>query len=207
MTTPERRPLNVTIVAIDPPFAVTDGVLFGVQSRHHVDDPRPACVTTEFHTAIDVAPTVNSGVDFAGEHVHGRRGDRFIYLAWGMPDPTEPLVMFARAKIKLDSIPADLLDVSVMNGQPLIAELQATNPKGQAASGTIKPPTVDWHTPQANTHSISAALIRPADRSGTARLRWSTCAETRDLLSGADTARPRLLLRAGSRSGRDVVGD
>lgn len=146
MTPPKRIPLEVTIVAIDPPFAAGDGVLFGLQSRPDVDDPRPASTTTEFHTAIDILRTANSGVDFAGEHVHGRRGDRFIYLAWGLPDPTEPFVMFARAKIKLDSIPADLLDVSVKSGQPLIAELQATNPRGQPASGTIKPPSIDWHT-------------------------------------------------------------
>ena len=146
MTTPQRSPVNVTIVAIDPPFAAGDGVLFGLQSRHVVDDPLPASTTTEFHTTIDVVRTANSGVDFVGEHVHGRRGDRFIYLAWGIPDPTEPFVMFARAKIKLGHIPADLLSVSVNSGQPLIAELQATNPKGQPASGTIKPSSIDWHT-------------------------------------------------------------
>ncbi len=146
MTTPERSLLRITIVAVDPPFTAEDGVLFGLQSRHDVDDPRPASITTEFHVAINVVRTANSGVDFAGEHVHGRRGDRFIYLAWGLPDPTEPFVTFARAKIKLDSVPADLLDVSVTNGQPLIAELQATNPKRQPASGTIKPPSIDWQT-------------------------------------------------------------
>ena len=54
--------------------------------------------------------------------------------------------MFARAKIKLDTIPADLIDVSVNNGNGLIADLQATNPKGQPASGTIRPPSIDWHT-------------------------------------------------------------
>ena len=146
MTTPERIPLIVTIVAIDPPIAAGDGVLFGLQSRHDVDDPQPASTTTEFHTTINIIRTANSQDDFAGDHVHGRRDDRFIYLAWGIPDPTEPFVMFARAKIKLDSIPADLIDVSVNNGQPLIAELQATNSKGQPASGTIKPPSIDWHT-------------------------------------------------------------
>ena len=146
MTASERIPLQVTLVATDPPFAAGDGILFGLQSRQVVDDPRPASVTTEFYTAIDIIRTADSGFDFAGEHVHGRRGDRFIYLTWGLPDSTEPFVMFARAKIKLDSIPADLLDVSIESGQPLIAELQATNTQGQPASGTIKPRSIDWHT-------------------------------------------------------------
>ena len=144
--TSEQIPLSVTIVAIDPPFAVDDGVLFGLQSRQDVDDPRPASSTTEFHTTINIIRTANPHDDFAGEHVHGRRGDRFVYLAWGIPDPTEPFVMFARAKIKLDTIPAGLIDVAVSNGHGLIADLQATNPKGQPASGTITPPSIDWHT-------------------------------------------------------------
>ena len=146
MIPPGPRPLRFTIVAIDPPFVASDGVLFGLQSRQNVDDPCTASNTTEFHTTIDVIRSTSSGTDFAGEHIHGRRGDRFIYLAWGLPDSTRPFVMFARAKIKLDSIPADLLDVAVTNGQPLVAELQATNPKGQPASGTIRPPAIDWHT-------------------------------------------------------------
>ena len=145
MTSAGRNPLSVTIVATDPPFAAGDRVLFGLQSGREVDDPRPACITTEFHTTINVIRTANSGVDFAGEHVHGRRGDRFIYLAWGIPDPTEPFVMFARAKIKLNNIPDDLLEISIEKGQVLSAELQATNPKGQPATGTIKPPSIDWH--------------------------------------------------------------
>lgn len=144
--TSEQIPLSVTIVAIDPPFAADDSVLFGLQSRHDVDDPQPASSTTEFHTTIDVIRTANSHDDLTGDHVHGPRGDRFLYLAWGIADPTEPFVMFARAKIKLDTIPADLIDVSVNNGYGLIADLQATNSKGQPASGTIRPPSIEWHT-------------------------------------------------------------
>lgn len=53
--------------------------------------------------------------------------------------------MFASAKIKLDSIPAALLETSAEKGQVLIAELQATNTKGQPANGTNKPSATDWH--------------------------------------------------------------
>jgi len=130
----------------EPPFTAGDGVLFGLQSGRAVEDPLPACDTTEFHTTIDVVRTGNSDVDFAGDHVHGRRGDRFIYLAWGIPDQTEPFVMFARAKIKLADITADLLDAATEHHRVLVAHLRATNPKGQPASGTIKPPSIDWHT-------------------------------------------------------------
>ena len=39
MTKPIRTPVTVTIVAVDPPFDEEHGVLFGLQSKHGVDDP------------------------------------------------------------------------------------------------------------------------------------------------------------------------
>lgn len=144
MTDSIRISLDLTIVATDPPFAVGDGVLFGLQSKHVVDDPVPACATAEFQTAIEV---VRSGgeFDFTGRHVHGRRGDRFLYVSWGIPDGAEPFVMFARAKIKLLAIPSGLLDDVIGTGQVLTADLQATDSKGQPATGTITPPAIRWH--------------------------------------------------------------
>lgn len=143
MTTTPGDQVSVTLAATDPPFDAGHGVLFGLQSKRGVDDPVPATASTDFHTKIDVRTTAD-GVDFAGEHVHGRRGDRFIYLSWGLPDQTEPFVMFARAKIKLARIPPDLLEHAREHGQALRAELQATNAKGEPASGTINPLAVRW---------------------------------------------------------------
>lgn len=146
MTNPTRSPISITIVASEPPFAAGDGVLFGLQSGSVVEDAVPACDTTEFQATIDVTQTGNSDVDFSGVHVHGRRGDRFIYLSWGIADQTEPFVMFARAKIKLDSILLDLLDAAIEQDCALVAHLHATNTRGQPASGTINPPAIDWRS-------------------------------------------------------------
>ena len=143
MTKPTATPLTVMIAAIDPPFAADHGVLFGLQAKHGIDDPVPAWQSTTFHTEVEVR-TSDSDPDFAGEHVHGRRGDRFIYLSWGLPDQTEPFVMFARAKIKLAHIPPELLERALERRPALRAEMQATNVKGQPASGTIKPPAIVW---------------------------------------------------------------
>lgn len=143
MTKPIGTPVTVTIVAVDPPFDREHGVLFGLQSKRGVDDPVQASTSAEFRVEVEVR-TGDDGFDFAGDHAHGRRGDRFIYLSWGVPDQTEPFVMFARAKIKLAHIPPALLQQAVDRQQPLRAELQATNAQGQPASGTINPPAVDW---------------------------------------------------------------
>ena len=143
MTIPTSAPMAMTIVATDPPFNAGHGVLFGLQAKREVDDPVPASRTTEFNIDIEVR-TGDSGIDFAGDHVHGRRGDRFVYLSWGLPDPTQPFVMFARAKIKLDGIPQELLDQCAEQDRRLIADVQATNGQGQPATGTIKPPAIRW---------------------------------------------------------------
>ncbi|MEM9894583.1 MAG: DUF5990 family protein [Actinomycetota bacterium] len=143
MTIPTGMPVTVTIIAVDPPFDVSHGVLFGLQSKQGVDDPITASKSAEFVTEIDVRTSVEH-VDFAGDHVRGRRGDRFLYLSWGVPDQTEPFVMFARAKIKLTDIPLDLLDHAIEHNGPLEAVLDATNSQGQPASGTIKPPAIRW---------------------------------------------------------------
>ncbi|MEM9464473.1 MAG: DUF5990 family protein [Actinomycetota bacterium] len=143
MTTTPGDPLSVTLAATDPPFDAGHGVLFGLQAKHGVDEPEPATASRDFHTKIEVRTTAD-GFDFAGEHVHGRRGDRFIYLSWGVPDQTEPFVMFARAKIKLAHISPDLLERALEHRRGLRAALQATNAKGQPASGTINPPAIRW---------------------------------------------------------------
>ena len=145
MTKLTSTPLTITIAAINPPFDADHGVLFGLQSSHGVDDPVPASESTDFVTEIKVRNSGND-VDFAGEHVHGSRGDRFIYLSWGVPDQTEPFVMFARAKIKLAHIPPDLLEQTTEQRRALRAEIQATNSKDQPATGTIQQSAIEWST-------------------------------------------------------------
>ena len=143
MTNETSTSVTITVRAIDPPFTADTPVLFGLQSRHGVEDPVPASGSTDFVAQVEVR-TGDDGVDFAGDQVHGRRGDRFIYLSWGLPDQTEPFVMFARAKIKLALIPTELLDLAVAQRQRLRGEFSATNAKGQPASGTITPTSIHW---------------------------------------------------------------
>lgn len=143
MSEPTSTAVTITIIAIDPPFERQHGVLFGLQSTRSVDDPLPASESTEFRVHVEVRS--NHGVvDFAGDHVHGRRGDRFIYLSWGVADQSGTFVMFARAKIKLGDIPPDLLALSIEQRHDLQADVQATNAHGEPASGTINAPAIRW---------------------------------------------------------------
>jgi len=137
--------VRVNLVAVDPPFQVQHNVMFGLQDKHGAVDAVPATTTTEFDTELEPVGAGSSGQDFRGDHVQGKKGDRFLYLSWGTADKTEPFVMFARAKIKLADIPTELLQAAADGETDLECRVQATNTKGQPASGTIKSPAVSWH--------------------------------------------------------------
>ena len=46
----------------------------------------------------------DSGTDFRGPAVQGRRGARFVYLTWGDVDGEGVFTMFRRAKLMLDDV-------------------------------------------------------------------------------------------------------
>lgn len=52
------------------------------------------------------------GGDFRGRAVHGRKGQRFIYLTWGTTTDG-PFNMFRRAKLMLADLPVDVDEVTV----------------------------------------------------------------------------------------------
>ena len=57
--------------------------------------------------------------------MQGKRGDRFVYISWGLtPDPDD-FGLFRRAKVILDEMPVDLLEA-----QAVMATI-----KGTAADG------------------------------------------------------------------------
>ncbi|MDX2381337.1 MAG: DUF5990 family protein [Acidimicrobiia bacterium] len=144
MTTSDTESFALRIIALDPPFSKGDQVLFGMQRRALVEETRPATATTHFDVQVTVSRQADGTTHFAGPYVHGKRGDRFLYLAWGLSDTTEPFAMFARTKIKLAHIPIDLLDDVQTPGACLLCELNATNDQGQPATGTVQPPNVSW---------------------------------------------------------------
>lgn len=146
MSRNERSMLQLRLVAIDPPFKAEHQVLFGLQDKRGSVDPVPATKTTVFTTNIEIINGAETGPDFRGDYVHGKKRDRFFYLSWGTPDDAEPFIMFARAKVKLADLPIELLEGGT-DGQTCVeCRLQATNSKGHPASGTIKPPDVSWHS-------------------------------------------------------------
>lgn len=85
------------------------------------------------------------GMDVGGPFVHGRKGDRFVYLVWGHQTQGEPFVRYARTKLMFNDVPRELM-LAVAGGSTgvLVCTLQATNDKGAESSGTVRPPRVAW---------------------------------------------------------------
>jgi hypothetical protein len=79
--------------------------------------------------------------DFRGPAVHGRRGERFLYLTWGSPSEGD-WGMFRRAKLMLDHIGAEALEAAGERG--LVADVSLTDQRGGPRCARVDPPAVSW---------------------------------------------------------------
>jgi Family of unknown function (DUF5990) len=82
-----------------------DGVLVGVQVGREVLDVVPATAPSARWTVeVEVLRTPAGEHDVRGPAVHGRRGERFLYLSWGTRSEDGGFAMFRRAKLMLDEV-------------------------------------------------------------------------------------------------------
>lgn len=146
----EHSRVRLVITGVNPPgrsFCRSDGsvmneVHVGVQLRAEpaqlvrADDPK-AC------WEVDVEVVRNDdGLDFRGPAVHGKKGERFVYLTWGHVDGGR-FEMFRRAKLILDRVPSELIESAVEAGQ-LQAVVDLTGEDGGPRCARVDPPAVAW---------------------------------------------------------------
>ena len=74
------------------------------------------------------------GRDFRGPAVHGRRGERFVYLAWGSARDGS-FAMFRRAKLMLADAPA---------AEHVTAAVDLTDEWGMPRCARLKAPALQW---------------------------------------------------------------
>lgn len=72
--------------------------------------------------------------DFYGPAVHGRRGERFLYLTWGEFDG-EQFAMFRRAKLMLADAPT---------GEEVVADVDLTDGSGMPRCARLRDPVIRW---------------------------------------------------------------
>ena len=82
--------------------------------------------------------------DFRGPHVQGRKGERFVYLSWGVVDEGGRFEMFRRAKLILGAIDPDVIGAADRPGHRLVGTVGLTGGDGSPRCAAIRPPAIDW---------------------------------------------------------------
>lgn len=83
----------------------------------------------------------DSGTDFRGAAVQGRRGARFVYLTWGDLDDAGDFTMFRRAKLMLDDL-APLVSEGGGPDQHVVATVDLTDERGGPRCARLRPPAL-----------------------------------------------------------------
>jgi Family of unknown function (DUF5990) len=94
---------------------------------------------------IDVRTVVaDGGVDLRGPAVHGRRGERFLYLTWGDVGAGDSFAMFRRAKLMIEDIEPEMLAAAARDDGVLVASLSLSDEHGCPRCARVKPPAISW---------------------------------------------------------------
>ena len=129
-----------------PDGCVMDNVHVAVQVRRDPWQPiRADQARAAWTIDVDVVDR-DGGRDFRGPAVHGRRGERFLYLTWGNVATDGSFEMFRRAKLVLDHIEPALLDAAVASGR-LTATVDLTSGDGGPRCARVDPPAIEWSAP------------------------------------------------------------
>ena len=126
-----------------PDGSSMDNVHVGLQIRRDPADLVRAD-QSEARWEVDVdAVRTDSGLDFRGPAVQGKRGERFLYLTWGNVGPDHEFEMFRRAKLMLDRVDATLMKSAVEAGR-LRAVVDLTGGDGGPRCARVDPPAITW---------------------------------------------------------------
>ena len=86
----------------------------------------------------------HTGVDLRGPALHGKKGERFLYLTWGDVGADGSFAMFRRAKLMVSDVDPDLLHAAASSDGTLIASLSLTDEHGGPRCARVRPPVVSW---------------------------------------------------------------
>ena len=93
---------------------------------------------------VRVVEGTDASVDFKGPAVHGKRGDRFLYLTWGNVDDYGRFHMFRRAKLMLNRIDRELVTAAEQQERPLVGVVRLRDAHGAPRCARVDPPDLEW---------------------------------------------------------------
>lgn len=120
-------------------------VRVGVQIRKNPEQLVPAnALVAHWELDITVVAGPDESLDFKGPAVHGKRGDRFLYLTWGNVDADGNFEMFRRAKLMLNHIDPNLVHAASDGTERLVARVRLSDDHGTPRCARVDPPDIDW---------------------------------------------------------------
>jgi hypothetical protein len=130
-------------------------VYVGIQRRNEVIDLVPGDASKavfDFQIELEKA---GGKFEFRGPFVHGKKGDRFLYLSWGELAKNGEFTMFRRAKLLLNNIKSeDLAGALSSSGQKILeATIDLTDAGGGplCGGGKVVAEKTNWHVVPAIT--------------------------------------------------------
>lgn len=148
--------VTISIRGVDLPGRRLDGlpgsarptyanVHVGVQRRAEVVDLVAGDAAEAVWTLdVDVATGRDGRLDLRGPWVHGRPGDRFIYLGWVEVGEDGVVSMFRRAKLLLAEIDEAALRQAATIGGIVEGRLALTDARGEPVCAAVRPPRIRW---------------------------------------------------------------
>ncbi|MBV8290472.1 MAG: monooxygenase [Mycobacterium sp.] len=114
-----------------------DNIHVAVQGRRGPDDVRGLVAGDAASAVWELEVTVVKpppSADVRGPEVHGRPGERWIYLTWGTVSDLGEFRMFKRGKVMVADVPDDVMAAACSSGV-LVGRLALTNERGQPGCG------------------------------------------------------------------------
>jgi uncharacterized protein DUF5990 len=117
----------------------------GVQVRSEPEQLVPGdAASARWVLEVKLSQLDDGQVDFKGSAVHGKRGERFLYLTWGNLSDDGRFEMLRRAKLMLNRIDVALVESAESQQRPLVARVQLSDDRGAPRCARVDPPAVEW---------------------------------------------------------------
>ncbi len=134
----------VSVYGIELPgarFEDGQGVQVGLRVKDEIENPVSADLDDARWQADIRVREMKPGYDFTGPAVRGRRGERFLALAWTEDEDGE---IFRALKIRLDRLPADLVCQALRGDVGVRATIRLTDDQGGPLCATAPSSHLAW---------------------------------------------------------------
>ncbi len=136
--------MKILIEGYDVPASAGAELWVGVQRLKDVEQLATLGGPLSWHLEATVHRDAEGTLDLRGPYIHGRRGDRFLYLSWGTTAGGDVVTMFRRAKLMLAAVDDAMIETADADGRLLVGRLSLTGKDGTPVCAAVRPPAIAW---------------------------------------------------------------